>query len=93
MFSSALVNVAVFCVLIPLARRIVSQHRVVEDQGVHQLRGRRRHGPCFERAVVKVVRPAFSHGLGVGVGQVGLADEDFTGNRTYGPELAVLAQT
>ena len=81
MFSSAVVNVAVRCALSALARRVVCHHRVVEDQRVDELRRRRGDGPCFERAVIEVVRAAFPHRLRVGVGKLGAADEDLAGHR------------
>src|SRR5580765_1792046 len=79
-------------ILVRLLRRIVRQIRVIEKQRVHELRCRRRHGTRFERAVVHVVALSFTDRLGVGVRELGLADEDFAPHRPHGAELAVFAR-
>jgi AraC-like DNA-binding protein len=48
-------------------RGIVGQHRVVEEDRVHDLRRRRGDRPRLERAVIQVVRTAFTNRLRVGV--------------------------
>src|SRR5215204_3456038 len=70
---------------------IVAQRRIVIDQRVDQLRGRRGHRACFERAVIEDVWAAGAHRLRVGVRQLGLADEYFVGHRPYRAELTILA--
>jgi len=48
---------------IRLPGRIVGEHRVVEDEGINELRRRRGHRPRLEGAVIQVVRTPFARRL------------------------------
>ena len=92
MFSSALRELCGLLRPVRFAGGVVRQHRVVEEERVDELRGGRRHRPRLERAVIEIVRPAFSHGLGVGVGELGLSHQDLAADGTHGAEFTVLAR-
>src|SRR2546421_11939424 len=60
-----------FLILCP--RRIVGQHRIIEEERVDDLGRGRRHRPCFDRAVIKVERRALLRSLRIGVRELGPA--------------------
>src|SRR5580700_896187 len=78
--------------LVLLTGGVIRQHRVIEHQGVNQLRRGRGNRPRLKRAVIEIVGPASLHGLGVGVGKFGSPHEDLARDGTYGAEFAILAR-
>ena len=66
--------------------RVVRQHRIIEDQGIDQLRRGLGDRPRLEGSVIEVVWSVCSGSLCVGIGQLGLSDENLVADATHGAE-------
>ncbi len=74
-----------------LAAVVARDQRIVVHQRVEHFRRLRRQRPGFQRAVIEIVGAAIANRLGVGVGILGLADQNLLAHRAHCADFAIRA--